>query len=358
MSGRGESAANGAGPGVPPRVTPEIAAEAAVWVARLHGPSRSPEMERQFSQWQALSAAHRHAFERSTEVWLEVPNAARASGLAAEYAAQRLDSGGKGKSSGTRGLFVLTVCVCMTVAAGAFALHTWRAGTDYRTAVGESQTLVLDDGTRMSLNTDTRARVEFSSKQRTVSIKEGEAAFEVAKDATRPFVVRAGGSEVVAIGTVFSVRLTSQNSTSNQALAVTLLEGQVSVRRAADGAGDLSPWEPLMMRPGERVRLVKDGGTKSPAAQPQVDRPGPDQILAWRRNEAVFENASLTDAVAEMNRYSRTPVVLTGDLAQASWQVSGRFRTGDNAAFARALATLHNLVVREHEGRLELSSTN
>jgi transmembrane sensor len=206
----------------------------------------------------------------------------------------------------------------------------------------------------MSLNTDTRVRVDLGARQRSLRVDGGEVEFEVAKDPQRPFVVRAGGSEVVALGTVFSVRLTPRGSLPGESLAVTLVEGQVAVRSAADAeAGSIAPAAPLVMHPGERVRLVKQ--VDAAAATSQVDRPRLEQVLAWKRNEAVFDGVSLADAVAEMNRYSRTPVVLLGDLAQADWQVSGQFRTGDNAAFANALATLHGLVVHENQGRLELS---
>jgi transmembrane sensor len=341
-------------PAGPPRVTPEIAAEAAMWVARLHGPSRSREMELLCLEWQARSAAHRHAFERCTETWMEVPNAARAGGFATsggDDAAPEEKGGGGGRTRRGRP-FMLAAVAVVGIVAGAVTLRPWDGSAEYRTAVGEAQSVVLDDGSRMSLNTDTRARVEFSSKQRTVDLDGGEAAFEVAKDARRPFVVRAAGSEVVALGTVFSVRLNPRDSNARESLSVTLVEGQVSVRPSA-GVREAA-LRPLVMRPGERVRLVKDLGGRAEAT-PQVDRPRLEQVLAWQRNEAVFDKASLAEAVAEMNRYSRTPVVLTGDLAQADWQVSGQFRTGDNAAFANALAMLHGLVVHQSGGRLELS---
>ena len=53
-------------------MTPEIAAEAAVWVARLHGPERSSHMERECLAWQARSEAHRVAFERCTDTWQDI----------------------------------------------------------------------------------------------------------------------------------------------------------------------------------------------------------------------------------------------------------------------------------------------
>jgi transmembrane sensor len=168
-------------------------------------------------------------------------------------------------------------------------------------------------------------------------------------------VVRVAGSEVVAVGTVFAVRLTPQGPGMGDALAVTLIEGQVSVRAAAGGAaGEVSPAQPLLMSPGERVRLAKAPGGAARATQ-EVDRPRLDQVVAWKRSEALFDNASLAEAVAEMNRYSRTPIVLTDDLAGAGWRISGQYRAGDNAGFARAVAAVHGLVVREGQGRLELA---
>src|SRR5262249_11627762 len=75
-----------------PRVTPEIAAEAAVWIAMLHGPNRSPKMERGFRSWQAQSAPRRRAFEATTDVWEAVPRV----GLADAYASASARSSGKG----------------------------------------------------------------------------------------------------------------------------------------------------------------------------------------------------------------------------------------------------------------------
>ncbi|MDP3082679.1 MAG: DUF4880 domain-containing protein, partial [Rubrivivax sp.] len=81
---RQHTAEAGAGPAdAPPVVTRDIAAEAAVWVARLHGPSRSRAMERECLAWQARSPAHRHAFERCTETWMDVPSVTVAGAYAA-----------------------------------------------------------------------------------------------------------------------------------------------------------------------------------------------------------------------------------------------------------------------------------
>ena len=117
----------------------------------------------------------------------------------------------------------------------------------------------------------------------------------------------------------------------------------------------IAPAGPVVMQAGERMRLVQANGRLNGPATQQVDRPRIEQMVAWTRNEAVFDDVSLLDAVTEMNRYSRTPIVLLGDASLSQLRVSGLYRTGDSAGFARAVASLHGLVVRERGGRLELA---
>lgn len=345
--------------GLGPAVTSEIAAEAAVWIARLHGPDRSPLMERECLAWQGRSAAHRLAFERCTDVWEAVPGV-RLADAYASAAPRRLTSGTAGEfgqaarmAGMTRRRWAFASMAAVLIAGAGVSILLWDdGGVFYATKVGEQQLVVLDDGTRMSLNTDTQVRVKMDAARRTVKVLAGEALFEVAKDAHRPFVVRVADSEVEALGTVFSVRLAGSYGQVAKGLAVTLIEGQVTVRPAStDGAQGIAPAKPVLMQPGERIRLVKSNGS----ASQQVDRPHIEQMVAWKRSEAVFDDVSLLDAVTEMNRYNRTPIVLLGDASLAQLRVSGLYRTGDSAGFARAVAALHGLHMREHGGRLELA---
>lgn len=341
------------GPG--PAVTAEIAAEASVWIARLHGPDRSSLMERECRAWQARSAAHRLAFERCTDVWEAVPGVRLADAYASANPRQATSgtAGELGLSARTaRRRWALASMVVVLIAGAGVFVQLRDDGRVYATKVGEQQLVVLDDGTRMSLNTDTQVRVAMDAARRSVTVQAGEALFEVAKDVRRPFVVRVADSEVVALGTVFSVRLGGDGAQGSNALTVTLIEGQVTVRPASvNGARGIAPVGPVLLQPGERVRLLKSNG---PATQ-QVDRPHIEQMVAWKRSEAVFDDVSLLDAVAEMNRYHRTPIVLIGDDSLSQLRVSGLYRTGDSAGFARAVAALHGLQMQERGGRLELA---
>lgn len=343
--------------GLPPVVTPEIAAEAAVWIARLHGPDRSIRMERECLAWQQRSAAHRRAFERSTETWQDVARVT----LGDAYASAS-SRGSESNGSGTpirpaRPRWALALASGALVLLCVLFARLWLDRGVHSTGVGEQQVVVLDDGTRMSLNTATRVRVEIGSERRSVSIEGGEALFEVAKDPRRPFVVRAGGSEVVVLGTVLSVRLATGRAHVDDVLAVTLIEGQATLQPARAGRPEgLAPAGPLAMQPGERVRLTRAPGGAEGAAVAQVDRPRIESVVAWQRSEAIFDDVSLAEAIAELNRYSRTPIVLVGDASLANLRVSGMYRTGDTASFARDLAALHGLVVREGHGRLEMTN--
>ncbi|MEO8136189.1 MAG: FecR domain-containing protein, partial [Betaproteobacteria bacterium] len=337
----------------PPKVTPDIAAEAAVWIARLHGPDRSPTMEWECRQWQSRSAAHRLAFERCTEVWEAVPGVRLADAYATASAREAQSEVDARVPVGRRGWLLAMMVGVAGIAAGV-AVHLQRQPDEVSTGVGEQRLVVLEDGTRMTLNTATQVRLAFERSRRVVEVQAGEALFEVAKDAGRPFVVRAAGSEVQAVGTAFSVRLAS-GARPEDALAVTLIEGQVIVRPATanDGEG-VAPPKVLQMRAGERVRLTR--ASPSGATTQQVDRPRIDQMVAWKRSEVVFDDVSLRDAVAEMNRYNRTPIVLSGASSLSTLRISGLYRTGDSAGFANAVAKLHALVVAERDGRLELAS--
>lgn len=346
------AAAGNAGLDSPVRVPPEILAEAAIWVTRLHGPQRSRQMEQECLAWQQRSAAHREAFERCTDTWESVPRVTLDSAFAASKSRTRHEGRGFWHLAPAR--WASAAALVLAAMAGTVGYQHWRDVGSYATGVGEQQIVVLDDGTRMTLNTDTQVQVDLASRQRAVSIRSGEALFEVAKDPLRPFVVRVGGSEVVALGTVFAVRFVAPKGVGRESLAVTLIEGQVALQPAA-GASGLAPARTVRMVAGDRVRLSGGELGLDRSAKAELDRPNLEQAVAWKRSEAVFDDVSLLDAVAEMNRYSRTPITLLQPSALADLRVSGLYRTGDTAGFASAVAALHGLQLRHGDGRLELS---
>lgn len=307
-----------------PPLSRQAAAEAAVWVARLHGPSRSAAMEREFRAWLASANEHRHAFESCTEVWLQVPRLTLDDAFGA---GRRQRATWRWGAAALAGLLVAWICL-------------WSDGDSYATSIGEYRQVVLADGSRVRLNTATTLRVTLDKARREVEVETGEALFEVAKDPGRPFIVRAGGHQVRALGTVFTVR---QLPSAPDALAVTLVEGRVEVSTVQPNPALSTP---VLLQPGQRLEF---GGAK---AGPRLERTPVDHATAWTRQEVVLDEVSLPEAIAEMNRYSRRQISLERDPRLAALRVSGVYRAGDNEGFARAVAALHGLEVRRHDDRL------
>jgi transmembrane sensor len=223
----------------------------------------------------------------------------------------------------------------LAVTATIFFLHT----DDLSTAIGEQRTLTLQDGTRVYLNTNSRAVVHFDRQARRVVLEKGEALFEVAENPTRPFIVSAGDRQVRALGTAFIVRREPAE------LAVTLVEGKVSVAPSSGGSTlhsepvtAAAATEVLTLNPGQRV-------TFATGHAPQLDRPPMERVSAWRRGQVSLDNTTLADAIVEMNRYNRIQLVVH-DPQVALIRISGVFRAGDTENFVQALAHTYGLTAQ------------
>lgn len=182
----------------------------------------------------------------------------------------------------------------------------------YATAVGEQESVTLEDGSLALLNTASRMEVVYSHGERRITLMEGQALFDVQREA-RPFIVAAGGAETRALGTRFEVYLPTE------ALQVTLLEGLVSIAGEGVSRIILSPGEQMMFRDGEVT----------------VARIDPARALSWQNGMVPFTDVTLAEAVSELNRYSE--VKLRVDEALAAERLSGSFRAGDQEGFVSVL---------------------
>jgi len=327
-------------------------AEAAAWVARLHGPNRTLQVEAGLRRWLAEDPEHAAAFELLTDTWERSAHLRR---RPMEHVVSWERPGFRISFSraalATAATFVLAVLITVHY------LHT----DAVTTGVGELRVITLDDGTRVHMNTATRVRVHYDKQFRRVSLERGEALFEVAKRPDWPFVVTAGGRQVRAVGTEFVVRQDDHDTT------VTLVEGRVTVSPAAVSSGAGFPGksgsaeqpvggapaaaqthqaEIFTLAPGERL-------TFAGAGTPKIDRPELERVTAWERGQVVLDNTALADAVAEMNRYSRKKILIN-DPALAGIRVSGIFQAGDSAYFVQALMRAYNIKVLHQSDEIVL----
>ncbi|MEX2488017.1 MAG: FecR domain-containing protein, partial [Pseudomonadales bacterium] len=218
----------------------------------------------------------------------------------------------------------------------------------YRTEVGERRTESLADGSTVTLNTDTELRVEYTSARRRVVMTRGEAFFEVAEDRHRPFVVTAGHGSIRAVGTGFAVRLKSPDVVS-----VTVTEGVVEVTHSPDNpSGTALPRataEPPVLRRGQRAEYDREATRIEEVPSAELDR-----TQAWRRGLLVFEDASIAEVIAEVNRYTETRLVIA-DAEISVLRLGGTFKTGRLEALLDVLEKGFGIRVnREHPDTIEL----
>jgi transmembrane sensor len=302
-----------------PVPSPETRAEAAAWLARLHAEDRDSADEAAFRAWLAARPEHASAFEAVDRTWSDV------GGLIDLRTDFRRTPPKIYQARASRR--ALLAGVGLLAVAGGTGLF-WRSASAkvYETDVGEQKHVSLDDGSQLFLDAQTRMSVSFSETARTVDMQYGRANFRVVPDPSRPFIVEAAQHKIVATRCNFDV------CCKDGKVQVVLIHGEADVKPAAAGAGE-----------GERLtageRLVASNEVE------KRDKPEMSHVLAWQTGYEMFDKEDLAQAVEAMNRYSTAKLAVEPGVA--SLKVSGMYRVGDNAAFARALSKLLPINVRQ-----------
>lgn len=194
--------------------------------------------------------------------------------------------------------------------------------------------LRLPDGSRVWLNAASSLRfpAAFGPDDRTVEVN-GEAFFEVAADEQRPFRVKIGDNmQIDVLGTAFNVRAyASENMT-----AATLTQGRVRVS-AGGQAG-------AVLEPGQQAR-IPDGGTLQIASEVNAG-----EITAWTNGELIFNDVTLSQAAAVLERWFGVEVELENPrLANCRFTVS--FLKGEGVEQVMRVITKYNGLGYRTEGR-------
>jgi transmembrane sensor len=237
--------------------------------------------------------------------------------------------------SRTRRLWLSGIAAVSALCALGLGLHV-RGGfaeDAFATQIGEQRTVELGDSSRVTLNTDSAIRVDFSRKTRRVELRHGEAVFKVARDAARPFRVLTRNGIVQAIGTEFNVYDRPDGTD------VVVLEGHVLLMaRAADSSQIESPSQHLVA--GEEARIAFDGSIH------KAEHADLARVLAWSKRRLKFDNVPLEEMVREFSRYHRDVRLRIDGVAEGSHHYSGIFDADDPTALERFLS-------RETDLRLE-----
>jgi len=315
--------------------TEALAEQAAHWDMRLRSPACTAADREDFAEWCAQDTEHGHAFD---ELQLGVR------GLKEAYAASPRLRAMRDRAHALRPAprpWRIAAAIG-AIAIGVAGVAVWKVDSDnpasriaavevprgapsiYQTAVGERTTVTLSDGSKVTLNTRSRMVVSYAADRRDVTLVAGQALFEVAHNAARPFVVTAGSRKVTAVGTAFDVRLDPQQ------VRVTMIEGKVKVERARSPV-----WRALV--PDARSLVAGQQMTASnQSADATVRQADIATETSWRDGVVVFDDEPLSQAVAEINRYALLPIVV-GDAQLSQFRVNGRFRTGEPSVFVGAV---------------------
>ncbi|KJH86298.1 peptide ABC transporter substrate-binding protein [Pseudomonas fluorescens] len=262
---------------------------AAHWCMRLHADDCTDTERLAFKQWHDADPLHAFEYEAMLEIWGAAEHLPRVEPMPAAPAHRP-------RSRWSRMAVAATVLALgLPLAAFTGWNMGWLANGYQRFEAGTSvRHITLEDGSQVELNLGSELVFANYKNERRVTLKKGEAFFDVSHDSSHPFVVRAGQGQVRVTGTRFNVWMYQDQ------VRVTLLEGSVWVtsHQASNAGGlQLSPGMQASYKPGD--------------FQPQVrDVAFDDSSLAWRSGKLVLDNLALSEALPLINRYLERPVML------------------------------------------------
>ncbi|WP_334183664.1 FecR family protein [Novosphingobium sp.] len=334
---------------IPDTVDPR-AEEAAFWYLCLTEGSLTETEQAQFDNWLAVP--------ENADVFADMARMSRAlDGLAEEPEIISLrtaalcdyedrDNQGRRRGEVRRSLFVVALAASLLLGFLGILSVLGTRSQHYVTGIGEQRVVLLDDGSQLALDGDSAVDVDLGHYRRSLVLTRGRARFNVAKDPLRPFTVTAGNRIVVATGTSFSVELLGK------AVHVQLFEGHVAVvnRTAGRGIEQNERFRPRrlatqpQLTPGNEMVALAEGSEPPKVAAFQMAAGE-----AWQDGELIFENETLADAVARVNRYSRQRIEIA-DEQTGALVVNGVFRAGDAGAFVDGVSALYPVRIRAADG--------
>jgi len=304
-------------------MTTEIDDRACFWAARLDKGPLSTADQQQLDAWLAVDKRHLGAFARARAVSVHFDRA-RALGPDFDHAQFRAGAGSSFFRRHVRSLSAVAGIAAAAILAGLL----YSPAEQFSTRRGEIRLVPLNDGSAITLNTATQLTVDYAKAERQVFLIQGEALFTVAKDSTRPFVVRAGDTRVRAVGTSFAVR-----HLQGEDVKVVVREGVVEVTQTGAGAS-----QPLRVA-ANTLAYVSPGNAPAPVPLPAAEV---SRQLAWQQGMISLDGMTLRDAAREFARYNSIRIVIE-DPEVAGRTVTGLFSANNPIGFAQAVASSMDL---------------
>ena len=338
--------------------------QARQWFMRLEEDAGNDELRDAFMTWYEQDENHREAYEQVASFWLDVDEMLEDDlpldemegydfgRITTEENDGDISLSGSDPEAGSRNITYLpsaaaetkapvfsrafiriaaTIAILVTVAFSYYGYSSYLPEGTYRTNVGEQTEVVLADGSRVFMNTDSLLREEYSQELRKVVLLRGEAIFDVEKDPGRPFVVETDYGTAQAVGTSFSVY------DRDDKVEVIVIEGTVAVHRNADleeirQASEREKESFPYVSGGQKIFAYGDHlGVVGPASDLDLDR-----LDFSRQGKVIFRGQPLSEIVKEMARYTNKKIIIT-DKGIKQMKMGGAFDINDFDAFINAV---------------------
>jgi transmembrane sensor len=325
---------------------------AADWFVRLQSTDVSIEDTLAWQDWLNAAPANAHAFARIEEISQALRGLPAPASVSAQQLARDAYDGSVAlkdwRKPRMRARRYAPMAVAASIAIVAVTFTLWRAPAEtltMTTAIGENRSVALNDGSTISMGGDTRIVVDMSERVRGIELIKGEALFQVAKDAFRPFKVRAGNATIVAVGTAFNVERDSDRA------VVSVTEGRVAVE-------PITLFLPVAVlhefKP--KLRTVHlDAGQQTIAGSAGIEEPTKmqDPATGWQIGRLAFHLQPLRYVLEDVNRYSHKPIVLESG-ASGALVVTGTVERENIAGWIKSLERAFDLQATEEPDQIVL----
>jgi len=294
-----------------------IVAQAAVWAATLQSGVATDGERQACLRWRQAHAEHERAWRRMTGLGADLRDGT--AGLAPPTARGILHAAATPRRRALKAALGLAgVGTAVHLAWRELPLPALSLLADYRTGTGHQRTVVLEDGTRVMLDSASAIDVRFDDTQRLLTLRAGQILVVTGTDSLhRPFVVATGSGSIRPVGTRYTVRYEPRVS----ALV------HVAVQ---EGAIDIQTRDSACM-----LRLRAGAQTAFDARDIQAPRPLDNASVAWTDGMLVAERMRLADFVTALGRYRTGHLGCADDVADLL--VSGAFPLDQPEAVLGAL---------------------
>lgn len=271
----------------------QIAEQAAQWLVALSDDSQDNGLlQQQYMQWQQAHPEHAKAAQKMEALLGKFDAIHQLGDQRQQILNTSLDAGlrvtEKRKARSRKAINTLALLAVLLLP-GWIITQIYPPAyllADLRTDTGEWQQHMLEDGSQLSLGSRSAVSLEFNDELRQLKLVTGEILVDVAKDASRPFVVQTPHGQIQALGTRFMVRHSAQQT------RLIMLESAVQIDLAKAS-------EPKRIQQGEQATFNQYAF----AGIEKVDANSWQR--GWDSKTLLVDDMPLTDILTELDRYQK-----------------------------------------------------